>query len=308
MKKILFALMMLALCLAGCHNDNGTGSNALPTITGMSPAQVGNGSQHVNGTISGANLSGATAVNLGADVTVETFSSVSDSQVSVTFSVSGNASAGARTITVTCAKGTATSASVFSITIVNKPPVASFSISPANGDTSTTFHLDGSASHDPDGKVSEWDWSFGDGKKGNGKTIDHKFVNAGTFTITLKVKDNKGLESDLQKDLKVDKVTTIECTHKLAYRRIGVFGKVLAVDGPNITWKTDTPHTCDTAYYWCGDFNNPSETEFYGFVCSMSYLGDSTFVVGVKHGKLLPPVGQEAFIKASNCVHKNPCL
>ena len=34
------ALMMLALCLAGCHNDNGTGSNALPTITGMSPASA----------------------------------------------------------------------------------------------------------------------------------------------------------------------------------------------------------------------------------------------------------------------------
>jgi PKD repeat protein len=70
----------------------------------------------------------------------------------------------------------------------NQPPVAAF--------TSTTNSLavtvDGSSSHDPDGAVAGYAWTFGDGSTGSGVTADHTYAAAGTYPVTLTVTDNAG--------------------------------------------------------------------------------------------------------------------
>jgi len=51
--------------------------------------------------------------------------------------------------------------------------------------------FDGSESHDPDGNIISWLWDFGDNSTVNGMIVYHSFVEAGTYTITLTVTDNR---------------------------------------------------------------------------------------------------------------------
>lgn len=51
----------------------------------------------------------------------------------------------------------------------------------------------GSGSSDPDGHIVSWDWKFGDGTAASGSEVSHLYAAAGTFTITLTVKDDDGL-------------------------------------------------------------------------------------------------------------------
>src|SRR5262245_1206712 len=102
MKKWFLLLPIVVLAMAGCgddNNNNGT-NNSQPTINGMNPNQVSIGQLAATASISGTNLSGVTAVQLGDGITVTGFQSISANEVSVTFDVSGNASPGARTVMV----------------------------------------------------------------------------------------------------------------------------------------------------------------------------------------------------------------
>ena len=52
--------------------------------------------------------------------------------------------------------------------------------------------LNGSGSSDPDGSLTSYAWTFGDGASGSGATVAHAYATAGTFTATLTVTDNAG--------------------------------------------------------------------------------------------------------------------
>jgi PKD repeat protein len=71
-------------------------------------------------------------------------------------------------------------------TTMTQPPVASF--------TSTciglTCALDGASSSDPDGTIVGYSWNFGDGTIGSGRTVNHLYAAAGTYTVELTVTDN----------------------------------------------------------------------------------------------------------------------
>ena len=58
-------------------------------------------------------------------------------------------------------------------------------------DVDEILTFDGSGSSDDTGIVS-YEWNFGDGTTGVGKTVTHSFSVAGTFTVTLAVKDASG--------------------------------------------------------------------------------------------------------------------
>jgi len=77
---------------------------------------------------------------------------------------------------------------------VNQKPLASasFKARVARGED---VLFDGSGSHDPDGVVVGWEWSFGDGVKGVGAQARHVYGEAGTYTVSLAVTDNLGAVS-----------------------------------------------------------------------------------------------------------------
>ncbi|WP_256793606.1 PKD domain-containing protein [Terrabacter sp. Ter38] len=73
-------------------------------------------------------------------------------------------------------------------TVVNTPPVASFTASTVGRDLT----VDGSGSSDPDGSIASYVWNFGDGATGSGETAAHTYAASGTYTVTLTVTDNRG--------------------------------------------------------------------------------------------------------------------
>lgn len=70
----------------------------------------------------------------------------------------------------------------------NQSPTASFSLSCI--DLSCSFN--GSTSSDPDGSISNYAWTFGDGTTGTGATVSKTYASSGTRTVSLTVTDNGG--------------------------------------------------------------------------------------------------------------------
>ncbi len=80
----------------------------------------------------------------------------------------------------------------FVFTTANVPPVASFEVRASADGSQTTMVLDATASHDPDGTVVTYQWSYGDNSTGSGVTKTHTFPSMSTFTIMLVVTDDGG--------------------------------------------------------------------------------------------------------------------
>jgi len=89
------------------------------------------------------------------------------------------------------------------------PPVASFVASPTAGRAPLAVNFDASASSDPDGTIASYSWSFGDGTSGTGKIVSHTYTREGTFTATLTVKDNGGLEAKTSQEIKISSTNVI---------------------------------------------------------------------------------------------------
>ncbi len=108
---------------------------------------------------------------------------------SVTLTVTDNAGATnavTKPVTVTAAAG-------------NQPPVAAFTSSSLD----LTVSVDGSGSSDPDGTIASYTWAFGDGSSGTGVTSSHTYAAAGSYQVTLTVKDDKGATTALTKPVSV---------------------------------------------------------------------------------------------------------
>ncbi len=73
----------------------------------------------------------------------------------------------------------------------NDPPTASFAATPSEGSAPLSVSFDASESYDPDGTVSSYRWSFGDGTSGAGMFVTHVYAAAGTYTAQLTVEDRR---------------------------------------------------------------------------------------------------------------------
>ena len=107
--------------------------------------------------------------------------------VNHTYSTSGN-----YTVTLTVRDNLGGSASKSMQLRVNSLPVAKFSVSPTTPDAGTGVSFDAGSSTDSDGTVTSYQWDFGDGSTGTGKTVTHTYSASGTYTVKLNVTDNNG--------------------------------------------------------------------------------------------------------------------
>ena len=85
----------------------------------------------------------------------------------------------------------------------NQPPTAVMSAIPATGAAPLNVTFDGSGSTDPDGTVTLWNWSFGDGALGTGSQTNHVYTNPGTYNVILTVTDNSGESSLMSGSIEV---------------------------------------------------------------------------------------------------------
>lgn len=85
------------------------------------------------------------------------------------------------------------------------------------GSVDSQILFDGTLSFDSDGSITDWQWDFGDGTNGTGKTVYHNYSKAGVYTVNLKVTDNKGAfdHSEISLEIIQPEITGEEITEKL---------------------------------------------------------------------------------------------
>ena len=73
----------------------------------------------------------------------------------------------------------------------NQSPIANAGAD-KSGRVNRWISFDGGGSSDPDGSIVSYNWNFGDGGTASGVRVNHRFVQAGTYTVTLTVTDDQG--------------------------------------------------------------------------------------------------------------------
>jgi len=101
------------------------------------------------------------------------------------------------TLTVTDNRGaTGTATKVITVTgAPNIPPTAAIRTVSAAGTIPLTVNLSGSNSSDPDGSIVSYAWDLGNGQTATGPSAQAIFNDAGTYTVTLVVTDDRGATS-----------------------------------------------------------------------------------------------------------------
>lgn len=187
----------------------------------------------------------------------------------------------------------------------NSPPVAAFSVSPSSGSSETEFHFDASKSFDPDGRIIDFLWNFGDRKTGNGQRIDHQYSKEGNYDVTLTVKDNHGSEALHSRRVEVEKTRETRCGG--GTRGPDVYVTIVDWDPPYVTVRPNGGGASCRLFYRCGDIrqggDRPGRAEFwYGTICEMFDLGDGTLKVRLVRGNSAPKVGvRDAYFHWQDC-------
>jgi PKD repeat protein len=110
-------------------------------------------------------------------------------------------------LTVTDDKG-ATVVCTKTITVLaSQPPVCNFTMSPSPTTINRPVTFT-STSTDPDGTVTGWAWTFGDGNTANVNPATHAYTAGGTYTVGLTVTDDTGVTASCSHD--IDVATTVQ--------------------------------------------------------------------------------------------------
>ena len=97
------------------------------------------------------------------------------------------------TVTVTDKDGAGVSDALVATVVAIKPTASAGG--PYTGTEGSAVAFDGGGSTDPNGDALTYSWNFGDGATGTGATPTHAYVDNGTYTVTLTVRDPGGSTS-----------------------------------------------------------------------------------------------------------------
>ena len=89
-------------------------------------------------------------------------------------------------------------------TAYNLLPIANFTSNVTSGTLPFTASFNGALSADPDGTISNYNWSFSDGGTATGVATNYNFNNQGAIVATLTVKDNCGSTNALSTTISVN--------------------------------------------------------------------------------------------------------
>ncbi|MGH1547750.1 PKD domain-containing protein [Leifsonia poae] len=184
-------------------------------------------------------------------------------------------------LTVTDPDGNSTAVTGNSVVIAggsgNQAPTASFSAT-ASG---LSVSFDGRGSSDPDGSISSYAWTFGDGGTASGSTTSHTYAAAGTYTATLKVTDNGGASSTTSKQVTVSSATGTALARDAFQRTVtGGWGTADA-GGAWTASGTATSYSVASGTGQMSDTAGGSRTETLGSVSSARTDSTVTFTTDV---------------------------
>jgi PKD repeat protein len=78
------------------------------------------------------------------------------------------------------------------ITVDNTPPLASCRFSSDSPVVGEWILFDASASYDPDGRLVDFVWDFGDGTSMRGTRVGHAYEETGVYSVRLTIEDDAG--------------------------------------------------------------------------------------------------------------------
>jgi PKD repeat protein len=163
----------------------------------------------------------------------------------------------------------ATNETVFSVTVLNRSPVAVLTASPLKTTLAKPVAFNGSGSYDMDGEIVNWTWNFGDGTMGYGEMVDHTYTVYGTYLATLTVRDDSGginTTSVLITVRNQPPTASIVVSPTVAYT-----GQSVSFDGSN----SSDPENQIASYYW--SFGDGSSST--GAKVSHTYDDDGWYTV-----------------------------
>jgi PKD repeat protein len=168
------------------------------------------------------------------------------------------------TITLTVLSSTGmTGSTSHDVTLVDSPPVASFTAIP----TDLTVSVDASASTDDFG-IAGYDWNWGDvTAHGSGMITTHTYAASGTYLVTLTVTDSKGQATPAS-----NPVTVVGGIPKpVAVFTADVTGPTVRVNGMN---STSSAGALSYSWNWGDNVTGPS-----GVTASHTYLITRTYTI-----------------------------
>lgn len=127
----------------------------------------------------------------------------------------------------------------------NQPPVADAG-GPYVASVGAPVQFNGSASHDPDGSVTSYEWSFGDGATDAGVLSSHTYASAGTYSVTLTVTDNSGTTQSSSTTVTTTSAGNQSPVANLGGPYTGSVGSDIQFNGSNST----DPDGTITSYAW----------------------------------------------------------
>ncbi|WP_169302402.1 PKD domain-containing protein [Halorientalis salina] len=96
--------------------------------------------------------------------------------------------------------------------VQNEPPTASASVDDAEPNPGETVTFDASESSDDTGRITSYEWEFGDGTTATGDTPTHAYSSPGTYEATVTVTDSGGLTETETVTVDVNEVPTASFT------------------------------------------------------------------------------------------------
>jgi YD repeat-containing protein len=229
--------------------------NPNPVPTGQTVTSNGSASADSDGTIT----------NYSWDLDGDgTFEANTGTNSSVTRSYPKAAAAKTVRLRVTDNDG-ATAETTRTLTVTNRLPTASFTVSPNPAVAGDVVSFNGSASSDPDGTVVEYRWDLdGNGtfetNTGTNASVTRSYADGGTVTVRLRVTDDDGGTAETTHDLTVDPpppVNELPSALFVVSPNPAQTAEVIAFNGS----KSSDPDGTITNYKWDLDGNGSFETD-----------------------------------------------
>ena len=114
------------------------------------------------------------------------------------------------------------------VVVINHPPVAESG--PDQYVKTREVKFDASGSYDPDGKIINYLWNFGDGKAGKGISARHTYRNPGRYTVRLTVIDDSKTSTNRTFDEMMVIVNHLPIADA-GLDRVGMPGQIFIFDG-----------------------------------------------------------------------------
>ena len=161
------------------------------------------------------------------------------------------------------------------VVVLNQPPVAQFTFSPASPAPGEWVQFDASASYDPDGTIVDYRWDFdGDGvMDATGQTAFYSYAAPGVYSVRLVVTDNQGASDDEVKSV------VVAAPNRPPVAQFTISPSPALVGAP-VTFNASSSYDPDgfiTDYRW--DLNGDGTIDASGQITSYTYFTPGTYQV-----------------------------